>query len=193
MKVRVLYEDQLAPNSEVINYAPHTLVLKCLYDQSQIAQKFPQFHVLPKTIIAVPCKGNSKLIKHFEKHQNAFRNAQIAPVCCLDGDRIHELFRLPKTACKSAIKDKYRQSHNFAHEALVLLERNLEDVLRQAQKLGANFPLLSFDAACRKNLDARDSLILQIANDPSLRTALVSNMASFKYLVDSVARLALLP
>lgn len=193
MKVRVLYEDQLAPNGDLANYAPHTLVLKCLYDQSNIVQKFPQFHLLPEVVVAVPCKGNSNLIKHLDKNQNAYRNAQIAPVCCLDSDRVHELFGLPKAACKSEVKVKHWQGHSFANKGLVLLERNLEDVLRQAQKLGANFPLPAFDAACRKNLDAHDALILQAANDHSLRKALMSNMPSFKYLVDSVARLALLP
>ena len=193
MKVRVLYEDQLASNADIANYAPHTLVLKCLYDQTQIAQEFSDIYLLKKMVLAVPCKGNSNLIKHLDKNQNAYRNAQIAPVCCLDSDRVHELFGLPKAACKSEVKVKHWQSHSFANKALVLLERNLEDVLRHAQKLGANFLLSTFDAACRKNLDARDALILQTANDPSLRKALMSNMASFKYLVDSIARLALLP
>ena len=193
MKVRVLYEDQLASNADIANYAPHTLVLKCLYDQSQIAQEFSDIYLLKKMVLAVPCKGNSNLIKHLDKNQNAYRNAQIAPVCCLDSDRVHELFGLPKAACKSEVKVKHWQGHSFANKALVLLERNLEDVLRHAQKLGANFLPSTFDAACRKNLDARDALILQTANDPSLRKALMSNMASFKYLVDSIARLALLP
>jgi hypothetical protein len=193
MKVRVLYEDQLTPNCEVANYAPHTLVLKCLYDQDSIVQKFPEFYLLGKTVSAVPCKGNSNVIKHLKTNARAYVNARIAPACCLDSDRVHELFELPKTACKSEIKAKHWQDQSFAHRAFVLLERNLEDVMRQAQKLGANFPSARFDAACGKNLDARDALLLQTANNPNLRKALVANMASFKYLIDSVARLALLP
>lgn len=193
MKVRVLYEDQLAPNGDVANYAPHTLVLKCLYDQSQIQKNFSQDN-LKRLVVAYPCKGNSKLIKHFEEKKSAFLNAQIAPVCCLDGDWIHKVYGLSKPVCKTEIKAKHWQNHGFGYKTLVIIERNLEDVLRKAQEIGAKFTDTEMDAACRrKNLDARDALILRVANNPELRAKLVTSMDTFNYLVDKVARLALLP
>jgi len=199
VKVRVLYEDSLAPNGAPVNYAPHRLLLNCLFDRMEIKAMLDavygraEFYLLANLVVAHPCNGNANVFKQLTKNRETFANSQIAPVACLDSDKIDRLLKVAERTCKVLRREALWDQCEFkGNKAFVLLERNLEDILQIAQKQGANFGVEELNSALNKNLADRDALVSRIANDPGLRVKMLTAMPSFGYLVEKTAALALI-
>jgi hypothetical protein len=197
MKVRVLYEDQLASNCEIKDYAPHKLVLACLFDRADIKARFTEHYMLAENVQPIACKGDANVRKQLEKNSDAFNDSRIAAVVCLDSDKVNRQLKLPAKSCKIDLRSAFWRLTKAAPDcaAFVLLQQNLEDVLHISQANGANFPEPQFHSAIAdKNLQDRDVLLRQVARNPEIRRALTLGdaMPSFRYLVEKTAQLALL-
>jgi hypothetical protein len=194
MKIKVLYEDQLS-NAQVLNYGPHKFLLNCLFDRTDVKAKYPEMYLLGREVEPLPCKGNANVKVQLEKNLAAFDYSQIAPIVCLDMDRAYRLFNLSSSACKLAIKDQFWNGLNVPLvSGFVLLDRNLEDVLKWSRKNGADFTDAQFKSAVEdKNLQDRDTLLLKAARDQNVRRSLAVGdaMPSFRRLVEKTAAILL--
>ncbi len=195
MKVKVLYEDQLAGNCEIRDYAPHRLLLNCLFDRADIRACFVDLYELGKQVAPMPCKGDANVTRQLKKHIDSFNNARIAPVVCLDSDKANRQFNLPAKSCKIVLRQAFWEIvAKPSSNAFVLLDQNLEDVLLISQRYGANFPEDQLtNAITHKNHLERDILFRKAAKLVEVRKALTSGaMPSFQYLVEKTAGLVLL-
>ncbi len=119
-----------------------------------------------------------------------FRDA-IHVIVLYDEDEIRPLFALPSNACRQQIRQEAARASSFSAQlTVVLLQRNLETILKTICDLTPIDPQIKQQALVRKRLNARD-IILKKALDlspqgRSLRDRLTELSPSLAYLVEKL-------
>ena len=178
----VLYEDQRAPQGK--RFGPHALVVACVADETGDDR-----WTLDRRIEGIPKKGDSKLLQAAREDAADLTHDGRVLVAIFDDDRVRELLRLDRQACRTLVKDTIATGCT-ARSLLevVLLERNIEDVVAAAARaLGrpADDPQVARALGKRAgHPEARDSILHAAASaDMAVRRAILAAVPSFARVV----------
>lgn len=174
-RIAVLYEDKLA-TSKPKNFGPHVLVLACVADQTQCERE-----LLSRHVDGLPRKGVGKLLA--DCAMPLLLDAYAHVLAVVDDDKVRDHLRLPRTACKTQVREAM-EAGPCLHA--VLLVRNLETVLDSATSVLGRRPL-----ARKPTPLERDGILLHLAYQglPEQRIQLLEQVPSLKYLVTKLAGL----
>lgn len=178
----VLWEDARGPINE---FGPHALALACLGDRVR-----SDHWELRSRIRGIPKKGASKLVAAYRNDHDLLAPAGEALIAVLDHDRAGEQLGLATASCKTAILSKIREGTSPTHRGrVVLLESNVETVVRAAAKELRSHQRLVVAACDRKDINARDQILLAAAApECPLRAKILASVPSFERLVDLLER-----
>lgn len=159
----VLYEDSRGANGK---FGPHVFFLGCVADITGIP-----IDNLKQVIRDCPVNGASKLLSHLRDTDDL---DLIAPngepiLAILDDDHVRDHHPASKGMNASKAAAKIKADSSAPHRVtVVLLERNLESVVKAFQQCGESATDLIAEAL-EKRLNARDRLFDSVGRDPSKR------------------------
>lgn len=121
MRVVVLWEDELSPDTSLKGYGPHVLALQCAVDASP---SLVERRALGVRVTANPRKGIDKLLL-FAATLDAPR---VIAVC--DDDKLRAHLKLSHEASDVSVVEELKKKS--PETRWILLHRNMEDVLAAA-------------------------------------------------------------
>lgn len=175
--VLVLYED--SPGALPVAFGPHRFVLQCLADRLGLP-----WWELGGLVLGQPKKGNSQL-------RRACREARLydlnrVVIAVYDDDRIRTMLGVAADACIQQVTGALRKEAVRPERLrVVLLERNIDDVVRAVQACRA-----AEGVQHRKPTPDERDLILKDAATPAnrhVRECVLQRVPSLAYLVDKLA------
>lgn len=154
----VLYEDSRGAKG---TFGPHEFFLGCVADTTGRS-----IHSLKRKVLAYPVNGVSKLLGHLreldELDHLAPQGASILAI--LDEDRVREHAPLAGMSAADAANKLVADSSAPNRLKVVLLERNLESIVRAFDQCGEREKQLIAEAM-KKRLNERDTLFGKVGND----------------------------
>jgi hypothetical protein len=162
-EVLVLYEDSRAARGV---FGPHEFFLGCVADD-----RVTSVHALARRASSCPLRGISKLLaalKQLDGFDNLVEGG--GPILAVvDEDRVRE--HIPESTAWSAVQVAQHlvaTSSDPSRLMVVLLERNLESLIEAIRQCGER-ELELIEAALRKELNGRDTLLGKVGHDPGRR------------------------
>jgi hypothetical protein len=184
-RVIVLYEDSRGVRAR--SFGPHELTLMLVADARGEAYAN---HDLRARVRDVPEKGRDNLLIRCSMLERKLPGRQV--VALLDDDRIREsgLLRVRPPPCRKAVVRAIKELSDAPERLhIVLLDHNMEHVLRELQAIGF-IPRERIERAIQKDLLQRDLALLAVARARRhLRDELVQRVPSLGRLRDTIVRL----
>jgi hypothetical protein len=152
----LLYEDQRGPTSQ---FGLHRLVTALVHDRVN-----GQRHLLEQALDGRPMKGDHKVIDSARYDIDKICSDGRWCIAVLDDDRVRRTLNLPSTATAAEVVDEIRRPCVVPDRLrVVLLDRNVESVLRAIQRCDPELDAVVLERAVeRKEVNARD-LIFRMA------------------------------
>lgn len=158
--VTILYEDSRVGSR---GFGLHSLVLGCVADA---LSKDP--FALGRVIKGIPKGGDAQLLRACRADTPHMHGLTVIAV--FDEDGIRRLLRLPTTAAAAEVRGAIQQGcSDPARLSIVLLQPNLEAVLRAAAECDPSLEGPRLQKALAKDRLERDALLEKIAFDRSRR------------------------
>lgn len=179
----VLYEDRRGERKQ---FGLHELVVSCVADTLGTNR-----WVLQPQIRCLSLKGNSKLLGKCQEELPLMTRDGSFVVAVYDSDQMHRLLDLHAGSCRPAIRAGLERDCEPAGKLrVVLLEKNLESVIKELRDCGLHISNEEMGEAVRKKRTVtRDRILNRAAHGGhrDVRMALTRAMPSFGYLVRTVA------
>ncbi len=185
-RVNVLYEDQLVRGGTPGKYPLHQLVVSCVSDVVGVPAE-----ALKEYIAGNPRKGNDKLLNTLRDDADKLTSSGGWVIAVLDNDRVRQCggIQLPDGTNEEVVEKILGLSQVRHRVAVILLEKNVEDLLRVASDcMGLSNNDARLGAALAKGagaLSSRDSILGEVvfkAGRPA-RDCILQGMPSFADLV----------
>lgn len=156
----VLYEDSRGAKGK---FGPHEFFLGCVADVTGLS-----IHSLKRRVVDNPVNGVGKLLGHLRELDELDHLAPHgAPILAiLDEDRVRDHASLADLGATAAAEHLVAESSAPARLKVVLLECNLESIVRAFAKCGEHEQRL-ISAALEKRLNDRDTLFGRVGHDPA--------------------------
>ena len=158
-RVVVLYEDRRGKTPE---FGLHKLLVRLVADR---AGREP-WRKLNERITGHPCSGNANLLKK-ARAVNAIAPSGETVVAVFDDDKVRNLLKLPKDACKrDVLTEMLVGCSDPTRLRTVLLERNVESLLEELRPRAGRLCISHghFDNAIRRKIINDRDMILTAAS-----------------------------
>jgi hypothetical protein len=181
----ILYEDQRNGNQ---GFGLHDFVCQSVEDRIQSGMSI---YELRNRIVAVPKKGAGNLRNACREGEDIdlLKRSYRKIFALFDQDRFGKLLNLGGNPCRQQLKSEFRRQCTAPELELVLLNRNIESVIRTiGESKLTSIPERTIERALAKDLSARNSVFNQCAKllrDD--RARLLSQLPDVERLVSKVA------
>jgi hypothetical protein len=182
--VTVLYEDQRGP---VRGFGLHDLVKACVFDALG-----GQRHLLEGALDGNPRGPNNQLLRSCRADAELLSRDGRRLVALFDGDRVRELLGLRPDATAAQVEQKVKEGSTAPDKLTVLLlDRNMEDVVAAAGSCDATINRSLLQRALGKQLEARDLVLAGAARagKESVRACILKKVPSLNDLVELLCQI----
>jgi hypothetical protein len=182
----VLYEDSRTAAGD---FKLHELVLRRAQD---VLSPQPGYRELLARFGARACKGRDNVLRMCLRDGPKLRRGGAAVFAVLDGDRIHDLTKLPKHGCVGPHVAAVRAKLPDELDARVVIVRQNIETLIEALRAGPSIPEIAdqtFENALKKDRTARDGVFMAASRERcrDVRENLAEKVPDFGYLAGKIA------
>jgi len=185
-QVCVLYEDQRGPQR---SFGLHELAKACVRDRLE-AQ--PRHEIDQALNDCRPLRGDSNVLKKFHEDVDDIAADGRPIVAVFDNDRIRRLLKLPAKATDAQVRQEIRKGTFSDRLHVILLNRNMESVIKAAHECDPSINQGSVDLAIKKkDRLERDAILARLtgAQFRAVRDCVREKLPSFQDLVDLLCEL----
>lgn len=185
-QVCVLYEDQRGPQR---SFGLHELAKACVRDR---LEPQPRHEIDQALNDCRPLRGDSNVLKKFREDVDNIAADGRPVVAVFDNDRIRRLLQLPAKATDAQVLQEIRKGTSSNRLHVILLNRNMESVIKAAHECDPSISQESVDLAIsNKDRLERDVILTRLtgAQFKVVRDCIREKLPSFQELVDLLCEL----
>lgn len=183
MRVMVMYEDQRTDSS---GFAFHDMVCQLVLDSGEFDSTLYDFR--KNKLLANPQKSDGKMLRKL-KNDTKLILRKHKLVAVFDLDKVRRLLSLASNACRRSICNKIKENCGTDKVDVVLIDQNIESVIKQIQSFGrVDVTPDLFEQALKKKLLSRDAVFARCVYTTTLETRadLLAHMPCVKHLVSRI-------
>jgi hypothetical protein len=185
-QVCVLYEDERVPQR---SFGLHELAKACVRDRLE-AQ--PRYEIDQALRDCRPLGGDSNVLKKFREDVDSIAADGRPVVAVFDNDRIRRLLKLPAKATDAQVLQEIRKGTSSDRLHVILLDRNMESVIKAAHECDPSIRQESVDLAIKKkDRLERDAILARLTGPQfrAVRDCIREKLPSFQELVELLCEL----
>lgn len=186
LQVCVLYEDQRGPQR---SFGLHELAKACVRDRLEAR---PRHEIDQALNDCRPLRGDSNVLKKLHEDVDNIAADGRPVVAVFDNDRIRRLLKLPAKATDAQVLQEIRKGTSSDRFHVILLNRNLESVIKAAHECDPSISQERLDLAIKKkDRLERDAILAGLtgAQFRAVRDCIREKLPSFQELVDRLCEL----